>query len=140
MSARILVVDDQELWRDLLRNTLQSGVPVKEAIRQAGVSAATYFRWRVFHPERVPSRGAVLIAANVAPTEEIRDIASAVGVWQLLALICLGLAIVFEFRSESYRTERPAIVVGGGAVALRGPIAVAAFLFTSVSAATRTVP
>ena len=27
---------------------------------------ATYFRWRVFHPERVPMEGAVLIASNHA--------------------------------------------------------------------------
>jgi 1-acyl-sn-glycerol-3-phosphate acyltransferase len=27
---------------------------------------ATYFRWRVFHPERVPTEGAVLIASNHA--------------------------------------------------------------------------
>ena len=31
---------------DGVSNTLQTGVPVKEAILQAGVSAATYFRWR----------------------------------------------------------------------------------------------
>ena len=30
------------------------------------VMYATYFRWRVFHPERVPSEGAVLLASNHA--------------------------------------------------------------------------
>lgn len=32
---------------DEVINAVQAGVPVKDAIAQAGVSPATYFRWRV---------------------------------------------------------------------------------------------
>lgn len=75
------------------------------------------------------SCGAVLIAANVAPTEEIRRIASAVSGWQLLALVAAGLLLtaVISFYSDfagSGGGERPSLgaivrgVVIGYAVAL----------------------
>jgi putative integral membrane protein (TIGR02587 family) len=54
------------------------------------------------------SCGAVLIAANVAPTEEIQLIASAVGAGQLIGLMVLGLVLttVISFYSDFVGTRR----------------------------------
>jgi putative integral membrane protein (TIGR02587 family) len=83
----------------------------------------------VFSELALGSCGAVLIAANVAPTEEIRRIASAIDGPQLLALVALGLILtaVIGFYSDfagSGGGERPSAgaivrsVVIGYAVAL----------------------
>jgi putative integral membrane protein (TIGR02587 family) len=65
--------------------------------------------------------GAMLFAANIAPTEEVRVIAAEISSWNLLALECLSLAICAlilyyaEFRSARRfvpTNEAPAVLVG----------------------------
>ena len=77
--------------------------------------------------------GAVLFAANVAPTEEIVMIAAEISSWKLLALACFSLALgaVILFHVDFTCAKRLSPAVGPAAVVIGSVITYAVALVSS---------